>query len=78
MGLAPTEYYYNYPLGQAYSVGYKMNGAVVQQGQQLCTLSPYRFGDVVGVAVSIAEVFKARDRSRRAWGNSVQFFVNGR
>lgn len=33
VGVAPTEYYYNYPLGQNFSIGYKMNGMVVQQGK---------------------------------------------
>lgn len=78
MGVAPTEYYYNYPLGLSHSVGYKMNGSVVQHSQEVCRLGAYRFGDVLGVGVSISEVYKNRDKARRAQGNWIQFYVNGR
>lgn len=33
VGVAPTEYYYNYPLGQNFSVAYKMNGMIIQQAK---------------------------------------------
>jgi hypothetical protein len=53
VGIAPTEYYYNYPLGQNFSIAYKMNGMVIQQGEQVATLKPYAFGDVIGIGLNI-------------------------
>lgn len=77
VGVVPTEYYYNYPLGQAHSIAYKADGSIITNSNKFTQLVPYTFGDHIGVGIKIQDVFKDRDKSRRAPKNSVCFFKNG-
>ena len=47
------QYYYNYPLGLDFSVGYRMDGAIVQNGRVVTYLNGFQFGDVIGIAVGV-------------------------
>ena len=77
VGVVPTEYYYNYPLGQLQSVAYKSNGTILSNRQKIAKLAQYTFGDTIGIAITVVDVYKDRDRGRRAPNNSVAFYKNG-
>ena len=53
VGLVPTEYYYNYPLGQDLSIAYKTDGSIITNSTKAYQLPPYTFGDYIGVGITI-------------------------
>ena len=78
VGVVPSEYYYNYPLGQGFSVAYKSDGSLISHSKKIAQLAPYVFGDTIGVGLCIEEVFKNRNKEKLAHRNSVTFFKNGK
>lgn len=41
-------------------------------------IDSYKFGDVIGLGLSINEVYKSRNKSKKASSNYVEFFKNGK
>ena len=77
MGLVPTEYYYNYPLGQDQSIAYKTDGSIITNSTKVLELPQISFGDQIGIGITINEVFKNRKKDRLAANNFVSFYKNG-
>ena len=61
VGIAPAHYFYNLPLGRHHSIAYKMNGKLVTDTVSHDFGLTFEMGDVIGVAVSIPEVYLNQD-----------------
>lgn len=77
VGLAPSEYYYNYPLGQSHSIAYKADGSLIMNRRTIGQLEPYDFGDHIGIGLTVHETYRIRNKDANDPFNSVAFYKNG-
>lgn len=73
IGVAPSSYYYDFPLGQLNSIGLKKDGRLVTNKTCYEFGSSFDFGDVIGIAIN-----KTKDCDFEELDASyIKFYKNG-